>query len=144
MYNKYEKRKNSVVRRFLLIFPAMLIIMAFTACGGKKAVHSVEGMVRTAKDETNPEETPAAEEKKMLTGRLNRAIGQLNGLKKMVEEDAYCADILIQASACTAAVNSFSKVLISSHLKSCVQNDIKNGNEESLDEFLKIMSKLLN
>ncbi|MBR0126260.1 MAG: metal-sensing transcriptional repressor, partial [Treponema sp.] len=55
----------------------------------------------------------------------------------------YCADILIQASACTAAVNSFSKVLISSHLKSCVQNDIKNGNEESLDEFLKIMSKLL-
>ncbi|MBQ4023989.1 MAG: metal-sensing transcriptional repressor [Treponema sp.] len=83
------------------------------------------------------------EEKKKLTGRLNRAIGQLNGLKKMVEEDAYCADILIQASACTAAVNSFSKVLISSHLKSCVQNDIKNGNEESLDEFLKIMSKLL-
>ncbi|MBQ1714025.1 MAG: metal-sensing transcriptional repressor [Treponema sp.] len=83
------------------------------------------------------------EEKKMLIGRLNRAIGQLNGLKKMVEEDVYCADILIQASACTAAVNSFSKVLISSHLKSCVQNDIKNGNEESLDEFLKIMSKLL-
>ena len=67
MYNKYEKRKNSVVRKFLLIFPAMLIIMAFTACGGKKASQTVEAKDLTAKDETNPEETPVAEEKKILT-----------------------------------------------------------------------------
>ncbi|MBP5576377.1 MAG: metal-sensing transcriptional repressor [Treponema sp.] len=93
---------------------------------------------KTGRTKKRPEE-----EKRMLINRLNRAIGQLNGIKRMLEEDAYCADILIQASASTAAINSFSKLLISSHLKSCVKNDIRNGSEESLDEFLTILGKML-
>jgi len=92
---------------------------------------------------TNRKKKRTEEEYKTLMNRLNRAIGQLNGVKRMLENDAYCADILIQASATTAAVNSFSKLLISYHLKSCVEKDIKKGNEDSLNEFLQILGKML-
>ena len=92
---------------------------------------------------TNRSKKRTEDEKKMLINRLNRVVGQINGIKRMLEEDAYCADILIQASATTAAINSFSKMVISSHLKTCVHDDIKNGNEESMNEFLKLLSKLL-
>ncbi|MBP5696545.1 MAG: metal-sensing transcriptional repressor [Treponema sp.] len=83
------------------------------------------------------------EEEKALTNRLNRAIGQLNGIKRMLENDAYCQDILVQTTAATAAINSFSKLLISYHLKSCVKNDLLKGDESSLDEFLKTLEKML-
>ena len=83
------------------------------------------------------------EEKKQLIRRLKLAEGQIRGIQKMVEEDAYCPDILIQVSAVTSALNSFNRELVSCHLKSCVSEDIREGNEEAIDEFLKVLQRLM-
>ena len=67
------------------------------------------------------------QEYKDLIHRLNRVEGQIRGIKKMVENDAYCPEILIQVSAANAALNSFTKVLLASHIRSCVAEDIREG-----------------
>ncbi len=82
------------------------------------------------------------EEKKLLT-RLRKVEGQIRGLERMVENDAYCPDILVQVSAATSALNSFSKELLASHIKSCVVHDIKEGNEETIDELCRLLQKLM-
>ena len=71
------------------------------------------------------------EEQKKLTHRLNRIEGQVRGLREMLQKDAYCPDILVQVSAVQSALNGFCKVLLSNHIKTCVVEDIKNGNEET-------------
>lgn len=83
------------------------------------------------------------EEKKALVKRLRLAEGQIRGIQKMVEEDAYCPDILIQVSAVTSALNSFNKELLACHIRSCVSEDIRKGNETAIDEFVKVMQKLM-
>lgn len=83
------------------------------------------------------------EEKKALLTRLKKIEGQIRGIEKMVDDEMYCPDILMQVSAATSALNSFNKVLLACHIKSCVTNDIKAGNEESVDELVKIMQKLM-
>lgn len=83
------------------------------------------------------------EEKKKMLSRLNRIEGQIRGIKKMVENDIYCPDILIQVSAATNALNSFNKVLLAEHLKSCVAEDIREGKDESIDELVDVMQKLM-
>ena len=80
---------------------------------------------------------------KKLLNRLNRIEGQIRGLKNMVENDAYCIDILTQVTAADAALNSFSKELISEHIKTCVSKDIANGNFESIDELVETLKKLM-
>ncbi len=82
-------------------------------------------------------------EYKDLLNRLNRIEGQIRGVKKMVENDAYCVDILTQVSAVNAALNSFNKVLLANHIKTCVTEDIKNGNEEKVDELVTMLQKLM-
>lgn len=82
-------------------------------------------------------------EYKDLIHRLNRIEGQIRGLKRMVEEDAYCPDILIQSSAAGAALNSFNRVLLENHIKTCVTRDIMEGKEETVDELLKTLQKLM-
>lgn len=82
-------------------------------------------------------------DKKSLMMRLKRAEGQIRGIEKMLEDDAYCPDILIQVSAVTSALNSFNKELMASHVKHCVSEDIKAGNDESVTEFVKVMQKLM-
>ena len=84
------------------------------------------------------------EEKKKLVKRLRLAEGQIRGIQKMVEEDAYCPDILIQVSAVTNALKSFNKELLACHIRSCVTEDIKKGNDEAIDEFVNVMQKLMN
>jgi len=84
-----------------------------------------------------------AEEKKSLINRLSRIEGQMRGLKDMVEGDAYCTDIITQASAAAAAVNSFIKELLAAHIKGCVAEDIKDGKEETIDELVKTLQKLM-
>ena len=84
------------------------------------------------------------EEKKKLVKRLRLAEGQIRGIQKMVEEDAYCPDILIQVSAVTNALKSFNKELLACHIRSCVTEDIKKGNDEAIDEFVNVMRKLMN
>lgn len=89
------------------------------------------------KKERNPEEYKA------LMNRLNRVEGQIKGIRKMLENDAYCPDILIQVSAANAALNSFSKELLSNHIHTCVVNDIKAGKEDVIDELCKVLQKLM-
>ena len=82
-------------------------------------------------------------EYKDLINRLSRIEGQIRGIKKMVEEQAYCPDILTQVSAANSALNSFTKVLLANHVKSCVANDIKAGKEEAVDELAELLQKLM-
>lgn len=82
-------------------------------------------------------------EYKDLINRLNRIEGQIRGIKGMVEKDAYCPDILIQVAAANAALNSFNKVLLANHIKTCVTNDIREGKEETVDELLATLQKLM-
>ena len=83
------------------------------------------------------------EEKKELLTRLRRAEGQIRGIEKMVEENVYCPDILIQVSAVTSALNSFNKALLACHIKSCVSEDIRAGKEETVDELVSVLQKLM-
>ena len=83
------------------------------------------------------------EEKRALINRLSRIEGQIRGIRGMVEKDAYCADILIQASAVSAALGSFNKELLGEHIRTCVQDDVKNGNGEKVDELIQLLGKLM-
>lgn len=82
-------------------------------------------------------------EYKDLINRLSRIEGQVRGIKGMVEKNAYCPDILMQVAAITAALNSFNKVLLANHIKSCVTRDIKDGKEETVDELVVTLQKLM-
>ena len=83
------------------------------------------------------------QEYKDLIHRLNRIEGQVRGVKGMVENDAYCVDILTQVSAITSALNSFNKVLLANHIKTCVSDDIRAGREEKVDELVVTLQKLM-
>ena len=82
-------------------------------------------------------------EYKDLIHRLNRIEGQIRGIKRMVEEEAYCPDILVQVAAANAALNSFNKVLLANHIRTCVADDIRNGKDEVIDELVKTLQKLM-
>lgn len=82
-------------------------------------------------------------EYKDLINRLNRIEGQIRGIKRMVDENIYCPDILVQVAAVNAALNSFNKVLLENHIKTCVTQDIKDGKEETVDELLVTLQKLM-
>ena len=82
-------------------------------------------------------------ERKDLINRLSRVEGQIRGIRNMLENDAYCIDIINQVSAANSALNSFTKELVSRHIKNCVADDVRNGNEEKLDELVKTLQKLM-
>lgn len=82
-------------------------------------------------------------EYKDLMNRLSRIEGQIRGIKGMMEKDAYCTDILMQVSAVTAALNSFNRVLLSNHIKTCVIQDVKEGKEDTIDDLLVTLQKLM-
>lgn len=82
-------------------------------------------------------------EKKLLLNRLKRIEGQIRGIYGMVENDAYCIDILNQALAANAALTAFDKALLSNHIKTCVVDDIKNGDDEVVDELIMTMQKFM-
>lgn len=82
-------------------------------------------------------------EYKDLLNRLSRIEGQVRGVRKMVEEDAYCVDILTQVSAITSALNSFNKVLLGNHIRTCVADGIRNGDDEIVEELVKTTQKLM-
>ena len=87
------------------------------------------------------ERTP--EEYRDLIHRLNRVEGQIRGIKGMLEKDAYCVDILNQVAAASSALNSFTRVLLENHMRSCVAEDIREGKDEKLEEVLKTLQKLM-
>lgn len=100
---------------------------------GKRKVLSL----LTAKKERSPEEY------KKLIHRLNRIEGQIRGIKGMVENNAYCPDILIQSAAVNAAINAFNKELLANHIRTCVADDIRNGKDEVIDELVVTLQKLM-
>lgn len=83
------------------------------------------------------------DEYKKLINRLNRIEGQIRGIKGMVEKNAYCPDILVQAAAANAALNAFCKELLASHIRTCVAEDIRQGNDETIEELVSVMQKLM-
>ncbi|MBR5640514.1 MAG: metal-sensing transcriptional repressor [Firmicutes bacterium] len=83
-------------------------------------------------------------EYKDLMNRLKRIEGQVRGVEKMLEEGAYCPEIMVQISAINSALNSFNKVLLASHMKSCVVEDIQAGKgDEAIDELAALLQKVM-
>ncbi|MCI1655486.1 MAG: metal-sensing transcriptional repressor [Lachnospiraceae bacterium] len=106
--------------------------------------------------ERNPEETQtipdccrhktkerSEKEYKDLVNRLSRVEGQIRGIRKMLDANAYCIDIMTQVAAANAALNSFNKVLLANHIRTCVTEDIRAGREDKVDELLKLLQKLM-
>ena len=78
-----------------------------------------------------------------MINRLKRIEGQVRGVERMIEEDAYCTDVLIQVAAINAALNSFNKVLLGNHIRTCVAENIREGNDEVIDELVGVIQKLM-
>lgn len=87
--------------------------------------------------------TRTDEEYTKLINRLSRIEGQIRGIRGMVENDAYCPDILVQSAAVTAAMNAFNKELLASHIRTCVADDIRAGNDAVIDELVQTLQKLM-
>ena len=83
------------------------------------------------------------EEHKALLNRLRRIEGQVRGIRGMVENSAYCPDILTQVAATSAALNAFTKELLASHIRNCVARDIRRGKDETIDELVATLQKLM-
>ena len=83
------------------------------------------------------------EEQRCLMNRLSRIEGQVRGLRDMLRKDAYCTDILVQVSAVNAALNSFSKELLATHIRTCVAGGIRRGDDEVIDELVTTLQKLM-
>ena len=83
------------------------------------------------------------EEYRKLINTHSRIEGQIRGIKRMVEEDAYCTDVLIQVAAVNAALNSFNKELLSEHIRTCVADDIREGRDDTVEELVETLRKLM-
>ena len=83
------------------------------------------------------------EEYKSLIHRLNRIEGQVRGIRTMVENSAYCTDILVQSSAVSAAINAFNRELLANHIRTCVAEDIRSGNDEVINELVATLQKMM-
>ena len=82
-------------------------------------------------------------ERNVLMTRLKTVEGQIRGIEKMVESDAYCPDIVMQVSAVTTALNSFNKLLLAAHIRGCVTEDIREGKEDKVDELCSMLQKVM-
>ena len=81
------------------------------------------------------------DEKKLIMNRLNRIEGHVKGIKKMIAEDSYCNDVLIQLSAVENAVKSLSNHILENHLYTCVSKDLEKGNIEVIDEMISLFKR---
>ena len=106
----------------------------------KKGVHTMEEKKECC---CHKKKERTEKEYKDLLNRLSRIEGQVRGIRKMVETDCYCTDILVQVSAVNAALNSFNKVLLANHIRTCVAEDIRAGRDETIDELVTTLQKLM-
>ncbi len=93
-------------------------------------------------DITRKKERPDADKKDLLN-RLARVEGQIRGISRMVEADSYCVDLLIQCAAASAALSSLERVILERHIKGCVADGIRSGEDEKIDELIDILKKLM-
>ncbi len=103
---------------------AMMIPMASCCSAGRKSHHS-----------------PTV--KRNLTSRLNRIEGQIRGIKRLIEEDTYCDNVLNQIAAVQAALSSVATILMENHMKSCVMERLQAGDQEVVDELMQTMKRLM-
>lgn len=82
-------------------------------------------------------------EYRQLINRLNRIEGQVRGIRGMVEKNVYCTDILVQVAAASAALNAFTRELLGNHIRTCVAEDIRSGKDETIDELVQTLQKLM-
>ncbi len=82
-------------------------------------------------------------EKRDLINRLKRIEGQVRGIQNMLDNDAYCTDVMVQVSAVNAALSSFNKALLANHIRTCVADGIKKGDGEVIDELCELTAKLM-
>ena len=122
-----------------------MIMRQDTPPGYYRKCREVLQMIKNEKtDQTSDRKKMRGEdERRDLMNRLKRIEGQVRGLQRMIDEDAYCPDVLTQASAVNSAINSFCKVLLANHIRTCVANDIRAGRDETTDELLKTLQKLM-
>ena len=104
--------------------------------GRKVGTHMEECCCHKTKERTEEEYT-------RLIHRLNRIEGQIRGIRNMVEKSAYCPDILTQVAAANAALNAFSKELLAQHIRTCVARDIREGRDETINELVTTLQKLM-
>ena len=97
----------------------------------------------SCEDSTNRRKERSEKEHRDMVNRLSRIEGQIRGIKGMVEKNAYCTDMLIQVAAVNAALNSFNRVLLADHITTCVTQDILDGKEETVDELVDTLKKLM-
>lgn len=133
-----------------------IILYTYIPCGGIHAIRPIlkndESGEYMSNTEENNEKCPMCsgkhkdredKELKDLINRLKRIEGQVRGIEGMVESGAYCTDILMQVSAITSALNSFNKVLLANHVKTCVADNIRSGNDDVIDELVTTLQKLM-
>ena len=112
-------------------------------CDGQKGCGAMTCCCKGNEDGNVKHKQRDEQEKKALMTRLSRIEGQVRGIRAMVEDDRYCVDILTQVSAIQAALNGFNKELLARHIKTCVSEDIREGNEEAVDELCGLLKKLM-
>ncbi|MBO4337585.1 MAG: metal-sensing transcriptional repressor [Lachnospiraceae bacterium] len=105
--------------------------------------NTIEDMKKSCPHCSGKKKERSDKEYKDLMNRLKRIEGQVRGVEGMLENDAYCTDILIQVSAITSALNSFNKALLANHMRTCVADNIRQGNDEVIDELVTAMQKLM-
>ena len=87
--------------------------------------------------------TPRSDEMQAdLQKRLNRAVGQLNGIKQMINDNRYCGDVLIQLSATRSAIQSIERIVLQNHLETCVVEEIRAGNDEIVQEAMDLIRRV--
>jgi len=92
---------------------------------------------------SNKTKTRTEEEKKGLQNRLSRIEGQIRGINRMIEDDAYCIDVLTQINAVSGALKSLTKIILDEHIRTCVADDVRNGSDDKLNELTATLSKLM-
>lgn len=102
-------------------------------------LHSDENLCACCHHKNTPRD---AKEQKQLQNRINRIIGQLNGIKNMIDDNRYCGDILIQIGAVENALQSLGYVILQDHMQTCVAEEVRNGNEDILTEAVELIKKL--
>lgn len=81
------------------------------------------------------------DDKKTIISRLNRIEGQIRGISNMINDDRYCDDILIQLSAIDKSIKSLANLILEKHMKSCVKENILNGDDTVLDEIVDLFKR---
>ncbi len=109
----------------------------------KHQTESMENCHEASCECSNKTKERSPKEYKDMMNRLKRIEGQVRGIQGMIEKDAYCTDVLIQVAAVNAALNSFSKALLTNHIHSCVADNIRAGNDEVIDELVILLEKLM-